>query len=120
MGGGVNTLLTADDPRISYDLTPPQDSILKTNGIFRKNGITYIPTTLRIENFATPHAIARHLSKKDTVVVFTHEWIIEQQSPKDIAYQAIKNRRIVPNRYQRYKFDRTVQWLHNNNFTFTL
>lgn len=118
--GGVNTLLTADDPRISYDLTPPQDSILKTNGIFRKNGITYIPTTLRIENFATPHAIARHLSKKDTVVVFTHEWIIEQQSPKDIAYQAVKNRRIVPNRYQRYKFDRTVQWLHNNNFTFTL
>lgn len=118
--GGVNTILCADDQRLSYNLTPSQDKQLRSNGLLRKDGITYLPTNLRIENYKHPRAIARHLSKKDTAIVFTHEWMIENQRTKDIIYQAAKNQRFVPNYIQRYKFDRTVEWLHDNNYIFSL
>ncbi|MDF2842121.1 MAG: hypothetical protein K0R00_547 [Herbinix sp.] len=94
---GVKGVLTADDDRISYDLTVEECSELDKKGIFHKNSLYYYKTYFRIENLSDSLDGISEFSNIKRLNVFTHEW-------------AFKN--------QFQKIEKVVKWLNQNNFQF--
>ncbi len=119
-GGGVKTLLCADDGRISYNLTSWQDSLLKANAYYQKDGLCFRRTDLRLESCHSLREISKIIQRKDTVVIFTHEWLLVDQSIKNYLYNVLKGNRYVPNFIQYRKFDATIKWLYDNKYKFVI
>lgn len=72
---GVKVLLSADDNRISYSLSPKDNRILIKNGKFLKDGLTYVRTDIRVERDNIITFLFEHLND-DELIVFTHEWAL--------------------------------------------
>ena len=81
--GGL-TLLSADDDRISYDLTFDEDSALKASETFTKNGVTYKVTDFRTERISCPLLTLLRNNKEDDLIFFTHEWALDSENKKNI------------------------------------
>ena len=95
---GVKILLAADDERISYDLSEEQNSELLFSNSITIDGITYMRSNVRIEKVLEPYWNLYENMDKDTLVVFTHEWALD--------------------RVNRYKLERFIELLKENNYTF--
>ena len=74
----TKVLLTADDSRLSYDCTSLEVDRLNSDTI-HKNGLVYCKTDLRFEKISDYAFLnlewMNNLVQKDTIVVFTHEWL---------------------------------------------
>lgn len=73
----ISTLLSADDDRISYSLSPKLNDSLKKNDFLLYNGIQFKRTDFRIEKTFFPILdIWKHLND-DEIIFFTHEWSLD-------------------------------------------
>ena len=85
--GAVETLLTADRPKRSYDLTGIEQDILKKKGRFEKNNIKYLETKIRFDwleegiGLEKLYEITRNFMKEESsekLIVFCHEWAFDR------------------------------------------
>lgn len=78
----INTFLTADDMRVSYDLSEEERNVLAQNGIYEKKeiGIRYIRTKIRLEKFVL-RKCKNDLKGIENipVVIFSHENFISKR-----------------------------------------
>lgn len=116
---GINTFLTADDNRVSYNLSKNEDEIMHRIGVFHKHGIQYRPSTARLERFSSL-GICKKIAAVHNVVLFTHECFLLKQTIRGYIKDFVINRKIEPNIYNRYKFEKAIRWLYNNNYKFIL
>ena len=72
---GIKVLLSADDNRISYSLSPKDNSNLIKNGYILQNGLKYARTDIRVERDNIFAFLFEHLND-DELIVFTHEWAL--------------------------------------------
>lgn len=78
---GVKVLLSADDNRISYSLSPKDNSNLIKNGHILQNGLKYVRTDIRVERDNIFAFLFEHLND-DELIVFTHEWALNSSKWK--------------------------------------
>lgn len=72
---GIKVLLSADDNRISYSLSPKDNSNIIKNGYILQNGLKYARTDIRVERDNIFAFLFEHLND-DELIVFTHEWAL--------------------------------------------
>ena len=72
---GIKVLLSADDNRISYSLSPKDNCILIKNGFILHDGLKYVRTDIRVERDNIFAFLLEHLND-DELIVFTHEWAL--------------------------------------------
>lgn len=95
---GVKVLLSADDDRRSYFLPFNKNrQLIDDNSISYKN-LKYLRTNIRIENTDIPYINLLRNRRRDTLVIFTHEWKL--------------------NKINRYKLNRTLSILKDQNYKF--
>lgn len=72
---GIKQIFTADDNRISYDLSIAEEIHAKQDMyISPLNNLTYIATDIRLEKDETTEYLLNHInSSKKLLVIFTHE-----------------------------------------------
>lgn len=72
---GIQTLLTADDERCSYDLSDIENRIVNTKGEYERNTtlMRYKKTDLRLEDRNWKTKFRKILKQKCDIVVFSHE-----------------------------------------------
>lgn len=116
----VRTLLCADTKgRQSYDLTINESKAVEAHRPLTKNGIVYIPTDIRIENYFDIKKELYARSNYDTLVVFTHEWALTPQSINQIIRNLIWKRELRINALNRHNLLTTLKWLHGNSYQYT-
>ena len=72
---GITTLLSADDDRISYSLSPHYNKKLIIQGSLKHDGINYKSTDVRVERDNLFFKLWTHRNDEE-LVVFTHEWAL--------------------------------------------
>lgn len=82
---GIVGLFAADDAkRQSYDLTEEQmDELYEKDWYVGENGIAYTPTDIRLESIRSDkefYSLLESLSEQTTRVVFTHEWLMDEEN----------------------------------------
>ena len=98
VNNGVKVLLSADDDRRSYYLPINRNrQLIKDNSVNYKN-LKYLRTNIRIENIDIPYINLLRNRRRDTLVIFTHEWKL--------------------NKINRYKLNRTLSILKDQNYIF--
>lgn len=95
---GIKVLLSADDDRKSYGLSLKKNKHLLASNSVESNGIKILRTNIRVELTDIPYYHLMRNRDRDTLVIFTHEW---QKS-----------------RFNRYKFNRYMKLLSQNNYKF--
>lgn len=98
IGHGINTLLSADDDRRSYSLPFINNNQLLRNNSICFEGIKYLRTNIRIENIDFPYFNILKNRNRDTLVIFTHEWKLDNLN--------------------KYKLKRTIKILKEQNYKF--
>jgi len=118
--GGVNSLLGADQPnRKSYNLTITESDSLYRYHYVRTNTIQYFSTDIRLERYWNILLRLNQLRNRDTLVIFTHEWALSEQSLKELSSKIIREHTIQPNCLTRLNMDATIKWLHENGYQHT-
>lgn len=77
---GVEVLLSADDDRISYSLPKLVNDRLIREEHTLYNGIVYERTDIRIEHTIFPIVDLIENRNDETIVLFTHEWALEEKN----------------------------------------
>lgn len=90
--GNIYGLLTADDQRLSYELSEEICNNIDTYGLFiDENGIRYIKTDIRLErlndNGVSTLKRLLKLSTRNHFEIFTHEWCMDNIDIQDRLYQ---------------------------------
>ena len=78
---GIVALLASDDARVSYDLSKEENSQLQRECLFEK-GLFYYKTDMRLELVADVWAEFQMIQDLEHVVVFTHEYELDNQLEK--------------------------------------
>lgn len=78
MEGGVKSLLSSDDIRISYSLDTASNEKLICEEFLNMNGIYYRKTDIRVENSLFPNVSLIQNSRENDIVIFTHEWALNK------------------------------------------
>ena len=95
---GVKVLLSADDDRRSYYLPFNKNRQLIDDNSINFNNLKYLRTNIRIEKIDIPYINILRNRRRDTLVIFTHEWKL--------------------NKINRYKLNRTLSILKEQNYKF--
>lgn len=95
---GVRTLLSADDDRRNYYLPFQKNRQLIHKNSIEYEGIKYLRTNIRIENIDFPYFNILKNRNRDTLVIFTHEWKLDNLN--------------------KYKLKRTIKILKEQNYIF--
>ena len=94
---GVKCFLTADDNRISYELTTEEISMLNLNRLINVNGIYYLRTDLRIENIENLDDVLKKIESREdpNYIIFTHERKLNKKVYREyldkILYKALES-----------------------------
>lgn len=78
---GIVALLASDDARISYDLSEEENTHLCKERLFDKD-LFYYKTDIRLEQVTDMQASLRQMEGLGHVVVFTHEYELDNQLEK--------------------------------------
>lgn len=83
----ITGLLTADDLRNSYGLSPAEKAYLYSHDLMKKDDLIYYSTDLRIELIEDIDAKIKEVetsaawnNQTDYLVVFTHEWALSEEN----------------------------------------
>ena len=88
---GVKVLLTADDDRLSYYLDEENSKYIAVHDSYEDSFFTFVSTDLRLDklaNFAVYPSlvtIALDSMQNEIIVVFTHEWLMNEKTYKKIS-----------------------------------
>lgn len=77
---GVTTLLTADDDRLSYSLSPEICKNIEKNHSIVLDGINYVHSDYRVENIKNIENELEEMKRKNNIVLFTHEWCFVREA----------------------------------------
>ena len=87
----ITYLLSADDERISYNLSNNENKKLIEDCRYVKNGITYIRTNVRLENDNYFINLKKAINNKyDPIIIFSHEWLFGGFSQIKMWYRLFK------------------------------
>ena len=76
---GINTLLSADDDRISYSLPANYNDSLIINESLQYKNMLYERTDIRVEKDGGPFVNLYKNRNDDKLVLFTHEWALHNR-----------------------------------------
>lgn len=74
---GICRFLSADDSRVSYDLSANENQELISNEEFSKNGVIYYKTDFRVEGNQPVFRALMENIHEEMFVIFTHEWALD-------------------------------------------
>lgn len=95
---GIRVLLSADDDRISYDLTAQENRILRETGSFQKGRTHYLRTDFRYEKVSDILSELESRRNQKGLVLFTHEnqWSANRcKIQKSLQWLSTQGRRFV-------------------------
>ncbi|MDE5567208.1 MAG: hypothetical protein K2J12_02075 [Muribaculaceae bacterium] len=116
----VTTLLCADSKnRISYNLTIEEANYIFNNNQIIKDNLKYIKTNIRLENHINIGKELRKLQDQDTLVIFTHEWALIPQTPRQILSILLHEHRFQCNTVVKNNLEKTLQWLNEHEYKYS-
>lgn len=95
---GVEALFTTDKDALSYRMPEEVKESLRETGVAEYNGIGFIRTNFRAENFANDNVkisdvtkiVDGLIKKQDFVSILTHEYELSREEVKDVSKEFIK------------------------------
>lgn len=113
-------LICADtENRLSYDLDQTEADMLWEKRSLNTNGRRYLSTDVRIENHILIERELQRFHNRDTLIIFTHEWALSEQSAKSFLKALIYERTLRINALNRSNLHKAVKWLYDNNYEFS-
>lgn len=107
------------EARLSYNLSYTESDSLWKHKYLSKGGRKYFSTDIRLEHYPVILYKLKQLQNRDTLVIFTHEWAIGNQTIIDFGSRLLHDRRIQINSLNRKNLEIAIKWLYDNDYKFT-
>lgn len=118
---GVATLLCADSKeRLSYDLSRAEADFVYNNARFTKDSLNYVRTDIRLENYFRVPVYELANRNSDTIVIFTHEWALKDESVKNVVAKLLPGKKFQLNAINKDNLKVICEWLTANNIKYVL